>query len=66
MSESAAPRPHVSQNRVQGSLEEATVDQLIDACFKHLVTGTLAITGEGGAGVIELRAGAVESASYGD
>src|SRR5690606_25862145 len=46
------------------SLGETPIDRLLEACHRHLVTGTVHIRAFGGEGAIELRAGAVEEATW--
>ena len=61
----AAPT-HVSRNRLEGSLVDTPFDQLLEACREHLITGTLRISALGREGVVELRAGAVDGAEFGN
>ncbi len=55
---------HVSENQVDGSLFETPLKEVLDACHKHLITGTLMVSANGKDGVIEIRAGAVDIASF--
>jgi hypothetical protein len=57
----------VSKNRLEGSLADVPLQRLLDACFKHLVTGSIKVTTpDGRRGVLLLRAGAVDQARFGD
>jgi hypothetical protein len=56
---------HVSPNRLEGSLCDTSLDRLLGACRKHLVTGAIQVTAGHRSGTIELRAGAVDSAVFG-
>jgi hypothetical protein len=55
---------HVSKNHLEGSLCDTPFDRLLRECERHLVTGTIRVTALGRVGMIELRAGAVESAAF--
>lgn len=57
---------HVSKNRVAGSLDEVTLDELLTTCRKHLITGTVSIEAGGMEGVIVLRAGMPHDSRLGD
>jgi hypothetical protein len=57
---------HVSKNRVAGSLDEVTLDELLATCRKHLITGTVSIEAGGMEGVIVLRAGMPHDSHLGD
>jgi hypothetical protein len=57
---------HISPNTIQGSLRDASLQRLLDSCHKSLVTGRIDIDAGDCEGWIELRAGAVDSASSGD
>jgi hypothetical protein len=57
---------HVSPNRRVGSLSEASLEKILDACWKHQITGRITIAAEGREGHVELRAGAVSEASWGE
>lgn len=56
--------PHISQNRLLGSLTDTSVSALLDSCHSGLVTGTILIEGNASQGKLELRAGAVEEAEF--
>jgi hypothetical protein len=56
---------HVSPNRLEGSLCDTSLDRLLGACRKHLVTGAIQVTAGHRTGSIELRAGAVDAAVFG-
>jgi hypothetical protein len=56
---------HVSPNRLEGSLCDTSLDRLLGACRKHLVTGAIQVTAGSRTGTIELRAGAMDSAAFG-
>ncbi len=63
------PRYHVSKNRLEGSLCDTSLGQLLDSCRKHLVTGEIRIVGAGGQprrGHVRVRAGAVDEAQWGE
>lgn len=62
------PRPtfHVSKNRLDGSLCDTPLEKLLASCRDHLITGTIRISTQFTDGVIELRAGMVDSATLGD
>ncbi len=55
----------MSPNRLEGSLCDTSLDNLLEACRKSLVTGTIDIEAYSGDASIELRAGAVDRASFG-
>ena len=59
-------RMHVSRNRLEGSLGDTSIERLLEACHRHLVTGTVRVKTFAGEGAIELRAGAVEESRVGD
>jgi hypothetical protein len=57
----------VSKNRLEGSLADTPLKELLAACHKHLVTGAVKIWDDKGrSGVLTLRAGAVDQARFGD
>ena len=56
----------VSPNRLEGSLCDTSVERLLSACHRHLVTGALEIRAAGVVGVVELRAGAVDRVEFGE
>ena len=58
----------VSKNRLEGSLSDTPLRELLDACHKHLVTGAIKIFDDKNkrSGVLVLRAGAVDQARFGD
>ncbi|HUH02755.1 MAG TPA: hypothetical protein VML75_12240, partial [Kofleriaceae bacterium] len=62
------PRPtfHVSKNRLDGSLCDTPLEKLLGSCRDYLITGTIRITTQFTDGVVELRAGMVDSARLGD
>jgi hypothetical protein len=57
---------YVSKNRLAGSLVEAPLEQLLEACHRSLLTGTIRIQVDGKEGVLQIRAGAVDEASFED
>ncbi len=57
---------HVSSNRLEGSLCDTPLESLLDSCRKHLVTGSINISTQFADGVIELRAGVVDNATFGE
>lgn len=57
---------YVSRNHLEGSLCDTSLDRVMAACRKHLVTGVIRVHVRGRDGVIELRAGAVDRATFGD
>jgi hypothetical protein len=58
----------VSKNRLEGSLSDTPLRELLDACHKHLVTGAIKVSDDKNkrSGVLVLRAGAVDQARFGD
>lgn len=63
----ASEKPvHVSKNRLEGSLADTRLEQLLEPCHRHLLTGTIKVRSEAGKGLIILRAGAVDQARFGD
>lgn len=56
---------HISPNRLEGSLCDVPLDQLLASCREHMITGTIKIAGHFGDGVLELRAGIPDGARYG-
>jgi hypothetical protein len=63
----AASQPlYVSRNHLEGSLLDVSLDRVLTACHRHLVTGVVRVHIAGRDGVIELRAGAVDHAHLGD
>lgn len=57
---------HVSRNRLEGSLCDTPISSLLESCRKHQITGTINIDTPYKKGVIELRAGWVDEAWFGD
>lgn len=57
---------HVSKNRVAGSLDEVTLDELLATCRTYLITGMVSIEAGGMEGVIILRAGMPHESRLGD
>lgn len=57
---------HVSQNCLEGSLCDTSMDRLLESCREHQITGTIKIDTPFQKGVIELRAGFVDEARFGD
>lgn len=57
---------YVSRNHLEGSLCDAPIDRVLAACKKHLVTGVVRVHIGRYDGVLELRAGAVDSAQLGE
>jgi hypothetical protein len=57
---------HVSKNRLEGSLGDTSLDQLLAECHKHMVTGTITVHGNDALGTVDLRVGFVDSAAFGD
>jgi hypothetical protein len=64
--QTSADSRHVSKNRLEGSIADASVDQVLKACHDRLITGTLRVAAMGKQGTVELRAGAVETAEFGE
>ncbi len=58
--------PPVSANRVEGSLGDTPIDRLLESCRQHLITGRIEVRSSGDTGVIELRAGLVDRARFGE
>jgi hypothetical protein len=58
----------VSKNRLEGSLSDTPLRDLLEACHKHLVTGAIKVFDDKNkrSGVLVLRAGAVDQARFGD
>jgi hypothetical protein len=56
---------YVSRNQLEGSLLDVPLDRILAACHRHLVTGVVRVQVNGRAGVIELRAGAVDHVQLG-
>jgi hypothetical protein len=59
-----APNLHVSKHHLEGSLADVQLEKILESCHRHLVTGLIRITAGPKSGTIELRAGAVEQASF--
>jgi hypothetical protein len=59
-----APRLHVSKHHLEGSLADVPLERILASCHRHLLTGLIRITAGARSGEIELRAGAVEGASF--
>jgi hypothetical protein len=59
------PPIHASKNRLEGSLAETPLKELLDPCRRHGLTGTIRIEAREGRGVLHLRAGVVDHASFG-
>jgi hypothetical protein len=57
---------YVSRNHVGGSFIDMPLDGILAGCVRHRVTGTIDVECDGLSGWIELRAGAVTSARFGD
>lgn len=57
---------YVSRNHVEGSFADVPLDRILAACRRHLVTGQIRIETGVAHGLIELRAGAVDHAEFGD
>ncbi len=57
---------YVSRNHLEGSLIDASLDRVLAACRKHLVTGVVRVHTRGRDGVLELRAGVVDTAHAGE
>ena len=55
---------HISENRLEGSLLDTQLKEVLDECHEHLVTATLAIKAGSERAVLEIRAGAVDSIDY--
>lgn len=55
---------HISENRLEGSLLDTDLKEVLDECHAHLVTGTLSIDASGKKAILEIRAGAVDSVEY--
>lgn len=56
---------YVSRNHLEGSFSDVSLDRILDACHKHLVTGEIRVAVADLRGLIELRAGAVDRAELG-
>jgi hypothetical protein len=56
----------VSSNRLEGALGEVSLHRLLEACRQQHITGTIRIVAGGGEGSLELRAGVVDDARFGD
>src|SRR5688500_4532641 len=57
----------VSKNRLEGSLGDVPLADLLAACHKHLVTGAIKVWDDSGKnGVLLLRAGYVDQARFAD
>jgi len=56
---------HISPNTLQGSLQDVSVSRLLASCQKCLVTGRIDVDAGARTGWIELRAGIVEAAAFG-
>jgi hypothetical protein len=59
------PSIFASKNRLEGSLAETPLRALLEPCRRHLVTGTIRVDCHDGRGVLHLRAGVVDQASFG-
>jgi hypothetical protein len=57
---------HVSRHKLTGSLEDVPLDRLLAACKRSLFTGTISLEAGGKAAQLELRAGVVDEARFGD
>lgn len=57
---------YVSRNHLEGSFADVPLDRILAACQRHLVTGQIRIETGVAHGLIELRAGAVDRAEFGD
>jgi hypothetical protein len=57
-------KAHVSPNRVQGELSDAPLGKVLEDCHRFLITGRIRVVTPSGEGVIVLRAGAVDEASW--
>ena len=55
---------HISENRLEGSLLDTDLKEVLDECHAHLVTATLQINSGAEKAVLEIRAGAVDSVDY--
>ena len=55
---------HISENRLEGSLLDTDLKEVLDECHAHLVTATLLINSGAEKAVLEIRAGAVDSVDY--
>ncbi len=55
----------LSRNRLEGSLADTPLKSLLEPCRRHLVTGTVRVDSREGRGVLQLRAGIVDQASFG-
>jgi hypothetical protein len=55
----------LSRNRLEGSLADTPLKSLMEPCRRHLVTGTIRIDSREGRGVLQMRAGVVDHASFG-
>src|SRR6185369_8141017 len=55
----------LSRNRLEGSLADTPLKSLLEPCRRHLVTGTIRVDSREGRGVLQMRAGVVDHASFG-
>lgn len=55
---------HISENRLEGSLLDTALKEVLDECHAQLVTGTLSINAGSDEAILEIRAGAVDSVDY--
>ncbi|RMH41631.1 MAG: DUF4388 domain-containing protein [Deltaproteobacteria bacterium] len=64
--QTSVPAPHLSSNRLEGSLCDTPLDRLLAACRRHLITGTVWVRTPRAVGRVDLRAGGVDAAEFGD
>jgi len=57
---------YVSRNHLGGSFTDVPLDGIVAACLRHQVTGAIDVACGGVTGRIELRAGAIVAAQFGD
>lgn len=57
---------HVSPNRLEGDLSDTPFERLLSRAREHLLTGAIKVGTRRGAALVELRAGAVERARFGE
>src|SRR5687767_4498532 len=58
------PLTSISQNHLEGSLAEVSVDELLDKCRSSLLTGLIKVHALGDVAVIEMRAGGIERSRF--
>jgi hypothetical protein len=61
----AEPAIHASMNRREGSLADTPLRDLLEPCRRHQVCGRITVESAEGRGLIQLRSGVVDHASFG-